>query len=78
MSFRRFDFNLKGAEGIQERTIGGGVVTLLSFIAVAFLILSELTVWWTVDVTHRMHVDTSPVRFARDASSTRVSPSMLF
>ncbi|TMW56262.1 hypothetical protein Poli38472_008910 [Pythium oligandrum] len=57
---KRFDFNLKGVEGIQERTIGGGVVTLLSFLVVGFLLLSEVAVWWTVDVTHRMHVDTDP------------------
>lgn len=61
-SWRRFDLNLKGVEGIQERTIGGGVVTLLSCCFVAFLLLSELSVWWTVDVAHRMHVDTDSVR----------------
>lgn len=61
MSFRRFDFNLKGVEGIQERTIGGGIVTLISFIIVGFLLLSELSVWWNVEVVHRMHVDTAPV-----------------
>lgn len=59
MSWRRFDFNLKGVEGIQERTIGGGVVTLVSFLFVVFLLLSELSVWWTVEVTHRMHVDST-------------------
>jgi hypothetical protein len=62
MSWRRFDFNLKGVEGIQERTIGGGVVTLVSFVVVAFLLLSELSIWWSVEVTHRMHVDTASVR----------------
>ncbi|KUF89870.1 hypothetical protein AM588_10006062 [Phytophthora nicotianae] len=31
MSWRRFDLNVKGVEGIQERTIGGGVVTLQDF-----------------------------------------------
>lgn len=61
MSWRRFDLNVKGVEGIQERTIGGGVVTLLSCVVVAFLLLSEFSVWWTVSVTHRMHVDTDPV-----------------
>lgn len=61
-SWRRFDINAKGVEGIQERTIGGGLVTLLSCLCVAFLLVSEFSVWWTVDVTHRMHVDTDPVR----------------
>ncbi|KAJ0405674.1 hypothetical protein ATCC90586_004477 [Pythium insidiosum] len=60
MSWRRFDLNLKGVEGIQERTIGGGIVTLVSSAVVLFLLLSELSVWWTVEVTHRMHVDTEP------------------
>ncbi|KAF1330676.1 Endoplasmic reticulum-golgi intermediate compartment protein, partial [Globisporangium splendens] len=59
-SWRRFDINAKGVEGIQERTIGGGVVTLLSCLCVAFLLFSEFSVWWTVDVAHRMHVDTDP------------------
>ncbi|KAJ8524298.1 hypothetical protein ON010_g16819 [Phytophthora cinnamomi] len=63
MSWRRFDLNVKGVEGIQERTIGGGVVTLLSCVVVAFLLLSEFSVWWTVSVTHRMHVDTDPQDF---------------
>ncbi|KAI9986986.1 hypothetical protein PInf_026092 [Phytophthora infestans] len=63
MTWRRFDLNAKGVEGIQERTIGGGVVTLMSCVAVAFLLLSELSVWWTVSVTHRMHVDTDPQDF---------------
>ena len=62
MSWRRFDLYSKGVEGIQERTIGGGLVTLVSCIVVAFLLLSELSVWWTVSVTHHMHVDTDPVR----------------
>ena len=62
MSWRRFDLNVKGVEGIQERTIGGGIVTLLSCVAAAFLLLSELSLWWTVSVTHRMHVDPDPVR----------------
>ncbi|GMF18103.1 unnamed protein product [Phytophthora fragariaefolia] len=35
MSWRRFDLNVKGVDGIQERTIGGGVVTLLSCALVA-------------------------------------------
>lgn len=61
-SWRRFDINAKGVEGIQERTIGGGIVTLLSCLCVAFLLMSEFSVWWTVDVAHRMHVDTDPVR----------------
>lgn len=61
-SWRRFDINAKGVEGIQERTIGGGIVTLLSCLCVAFLLCSEFSVWWTVDVAHRMHVDTDPVR----------------
>jgi hypothetical protein len=59
-SWRRFDINAKGVEGIQVRTIGGGVVTLLSCVCVAFLLFSEFAVWWSVDVTHRMHVDTDP------------------
>ncbi|GAB9466198.1 hypothetical protein Gpo141_00003577 [Globisporangium polare] len=59
-SWRRFDINAKGVEGIQERTIGGGIVTLLSCLCVAFLLMSEFSVWWTVDVAHRMHVDTDP------------------
>lgn len=61
-SWRRFDINAKGVEGIQVRTIGGGIVTLLSCVCVAFLLFSEFAVWWSVDVTHRMHVDTDPVR----------------
>lgn len=73
MAWRRFDLNAKGVEGIQERTIGGGVVTLLSCAFVAFLLLSELSVWWTVDVGHRMHVDTSPVRFSRFSSFSSFS-----
>ncbi|CAI5718146.1 unnamed protein product [Peronospora effusa] len=60
MSWRRFDLNSKGVDGIQERTIGGGLVTLVSCMVVAFLLLSELSVWWTVSVTHHMHVDTAP------------------
>uniref|UniRef100_M4BZN4 Endoplasmic reticulum vesicle transporter C-terminal domain-containing protein n=1 Tax=Hyaloperonospora arabidopsidis (strain Emoy2) TaxID=559515 RepID=M4BZN4_HYAAE len=63
MSWRRFDLNVKGVEGIQERTIGGGIVTLLSCVVAAFLLLSELSVWWTVSVTHHMHVDTDPQDF---------------
>ncbi|KAF1790529.1 Leucine-rich repeat domain, L domain-like [Phytophthora cactorum] len=77
MSWRRFDLNVKGVEGIQERTIGGGVVTVVSCVVVAFLLLSEFSVWWTVSVTHRMHVDTDPVQkvagdlsFAHEGSLT--------
>ncbi|KAL7679773.1 putative endoplasmic reticulum vesicle transporter, leucine-rich repeat domain superfamily [Plasmopara halstedii] len=60
MTLRRFDINVKGVEGIQERTIGGGVVTLLSCAFAIFLMLSEFSVWWSVDVIHHMHVDTEP------------------
>ncbi|DBA00549.1 TPA: hypothetical protein N0F65_006453 [Lagenidium giganteum] len=59
-AWRQFDVYTKGLEGIQERTIGGGVVTLISCICVAFLLLSEVSVWWTVEVVNRMHVDTEP------------------
>ncbi|KAI9911927.1 hypothetical protein PsorP6_008691 [Peronosclerospora sorghi] len=61
MSLRRFDLNVKGVDGIQERTIGGGLLTIVSCAVVALLLLSEFTIWWTVSVTHRMHVDTDPV-----------------
>ncbi|KAL0587114.1 hypothetical protein ABG067_003172 [Albugo candida] len=58
--WRRFDAYAKAVEGIQERTIGGGIITLLSFLFVFFLFISEVSVWWTVNVLHRMHVDTMP------------------
>lgn len=61
--WRRFDAYAKAVEGIQERTIGGGIITLLSFLFVFFLFISEVSVWWTVNVLHRMHVDTMPVGY---------------
>jgi hypothetical protein len=60
-SWRRFDLYIKGVDGIQEKTIGGGIVTIVSCLMVAILLLSEMSVWWSVETIHRMHVDTSPV-----------------
>ncbi|TDH68851.1 hypothetical protein CCR75_005260 [Bremia lactucae] len=76
MSWRRFDLNVKGVEGIQEHTIGGGLVTLLSCVFVAFLLLSELSVWWTVNVMHHMHVDTEPLQsFTLSAADVKLDVS---
>ena len=57
----------KAMEGIQVRTFGGGLVTLICGSIVLMLFLSELVLFCSVNVRNRMSVDTEPVRVLHES-----------
>jgi len=58
---RQYDVYTKGVEGIQEKTLGGAFITVVSVAVVLLLFLSELGIYTTTVVVNRMSVDTMPV-----------------
>ncbi|KAF0740063.1 hypothetical protein AaE_008769 [Aphanomyces astaci] len=57
---RQYDVYTKGVDGIQEKTMGGAIITVISVAIVILLFLSELGLYTTTEVVNRMHVDTVP------------------
>ncbi|KAF0689501.1 Aste57867_19058 [Aphanomyces stellatus] len=57
---RQYDVYTKGVEGIQEKTLGGAIITVVSVAIVFLLLLSELGIYTTTEVVNRMYVDAIP------------------
>ncbi|KAL7465107.1 hypothetical protein ACHAXS_005432 [Conticribra weissflogii] len=53
---RSFDAFAKPIDGIRERTISGGLITLLASLTAAALFLSQLIVYLQVQTRHSMHL----------------------
>jgi len=53
---RSFDAFAKPIDGIRERSVTGGVITLLASATAALLFLSQIIVYLQVDVRHSMHL----------------------
>lgn len=51
---RSFDAFAKPIDGIRERSVTGGVITLLASATAALLFLSQIIVYLQVDVRHSM------------------------
>jgi hypothetical protein len=57
--FAKFDAHLKAVDGVNQQTIVGGCLTLVSTILVVVLLFSEISLFLKVDVVSRMIADTS-------------------
>jgi hypothetical protein len=57
--FKKFDIHVKAVEGVNQQTILGAFITLVSVVVVVVLLISELTLFLKVDVVSRMVADTS-------------------
>lgn len=55
--FKRFDFHIKAVDGVNQKTILGAIITLLSTVLVIVLILSEISLFLKIDVISRMVAD---------------------
>ncbi len=78
--FRQYDLYTKGVDGITERTLVGGIITVVSIVVVVLLLLSELSQFTSTEVVNRMYVDTDPVRMIRawsDLSMIMIYTTML-
>ncbi|KAG5870033.1 hypothetical protein JTB14_026614 [Gonioctena quinquepunctata] len=56
---RRFDAYPKTLEDVRIQTYGGGAITIISFIIMGLLFLSELSDYMTPNITEELFVDTS-------------------
>ncbi len=54
---KRFDINTKSIEGVNQQTILGALLTIITSILVVVLLFSEVTSFLEVDVVSRMAVD---------------------
>jgi len=55
--FNRFDVHVKAVDGVNQKTILGACITLLSIVIVLVLVLSEISIFFKVDVISRMVAD---------------------
>ena len=55
--FNRFDVHVKAVDGVNQKTILGACITLLSVVIVLVLVLSEISIFFKVDVISRMVAD---------------------
>jgi hypothetical protein len=55
--FNRFDVHVKAVDGVNQKTILGACITLLSVVIVLVLVLSEISIVFKVDVISRMVAD---------------------
>ena len=58
-SLKRFDFHVKTVDGVNQQTILGAVLTIISTILISVLIISEISSFMTIDVVSRMITDKS-------------------
>lgn len=61
-NLRQYDVYSKGIDGIQIKTSGGGMITLISSILAMILFCNELWIYSSTTVVNRMAVDMDPVR----------------
>ena len=55
--FSRFDVHVKAVDGVNQKTVLGACITLLSVVIVLILVLSEISIFFKVDVISRMVAD---------------------
>ena len=58
-TFKKFDVHVKAVEGVNQQTILGACITLLSTVLIVVLILSEVSNFMKIDVVSRMLADHS-------------------
>ena len=56
MVLRSYDAFAKPIDGIRERSVTGGIITLLASITAGILFLSQIIVYLQVDIRHSMHL----------------------
>lgn len=59
MSFRKFDIYRKTVDGVTTQTRIGGAVSLVSFVVVSLLLVSELREYLSRNLVSRMRVDSA-------------------
>jgi len=55
----RFDFHVKTQDDVTQQTLLGGAVTILSFVVVIYLVLSEIWIYRSSEVVTRMLADST-------------------
>lgn len=55
--FKKFDVHIKAVDGVNQQTVLGAALTLISTVLVLVLIMSEISVFNKVDVVSRMLAD---------------------
>lgn len=58
-SLKRFDIHVKAVDGVNQQTILGAIITIISTILVAVLIFTEISAFMKIDVVSRMLTDKS-------------------
>ncbi|KAJ1442993.1 endoplasmic reticulum vesicle transporter-domain-containing protein [Ochromonadaceae sp. CCMP2298] len=58
-TFKKFDVHVKTVDGVNQQTIIGAIITLISTILVVVLILSEISYFMKIDVVSRMLTDST-------------------
>mmetsp|Transcript_81220 Transcript_81220/g.159403 ORF Transcript_81220/g.159403 Transcript_81220/m.159403 type:complete len:304 (+) Transcript_81220:74-985(+) len=56
-SFKKFDIHVKAVDGVNQQTLLGAIITIISTILVSVLIFSEISYFMKVDVVSRMLTD---------------------
>lgn len=56
-SLKKFDIHVKAVDGVNQQTVLGAVLTIISTILVMLLIFSEISYFMKVDVVSRMLTD---------------------
>uniref|UniRef100_A0A7S3JU50 Endoplasmic reticulum vesicle transporter N-terminal domain-containing protein n=1 Tax=Aureoumbra lagunensis TaxID=44058 RepID=A0A7S3JU50_9STRA len=53
----KFDVLTRAVDGVQERTICGAIVTLISIVVIGMLLLVEIRSYWSGTLVHQIGVD---------------------
>jgi len=56
---KRFDVHVKAVDGVNQKTLLGALITLISTVIVIVLVLSEVSIFLKIDVISRMVADNS-------------------
>jgi hypothetical protein len=56
-NFKKFDVHVKAIDGVNQKTLIGAIITIISVLVVIGLLVSELSFFLKVDVVSRMIVD---------------------
>lgn len=58
-AFKSFDAHIKAVDGVNQKTVIGAIITIISFVVVISLLVSELSIFLNVETVSRMVADTS-------------------
>ena len=62
MKWNQYDIYSKGVDGINVKTMGGGIISLGCIFIIITLLCAETYSFISTKIVHRMYVDALPVR----------------